>query len=80
MIKFHFRDDENKCRELIIMISESIFQKNLEGLTYKEISEIRMDELNQQMKQKDKQMKEIENENQQLKQQLKELKQQKEKG
>ena len=72
MIKFHFRDDENKCRELIIMISESIFQKNLEGLTYKEISEIRMDELNQQMK-------EIENENQQLKQQLKELKQQKEK-
>jgi len=55
------------------MISESIFQKNLEGLTYKEISEIRMDELNQQMK-------EIENENQQLKQQLKELKQQKEKG
>lgn len=77
MIKFHFRDDENKCRELIIMISESIFQKNLEGLTYKEISEIRMDELNQQMKQKDKQMKEIENENQQLKQQLKELKQQK---
>ena len=69
------------------MISESIFLKNLEGLTYKEISEIRMDELNQQMKQKDKQMKqkdkqmkEIENENQQLKQQLKELKQQKEKG
>ena len=62
------------------MISESIFKKNLEGLTYKEISEIRMDELNQQMKQKDKQMKEIENENQQLKQQLKELKQQKEKG
>ena len=60
--------------------TESIFQKNLEGLTYKEISEIRMDELNQQMKQKDKQMKEIENENQQLKQQLKELKQQKEKG
>ena len=80
MIKFHFRDNENKCRELLIMISKSIFQKNLEGLTYKERTEIRMDELNQQMKEKEQQMKEIENENQQLKQELNELKQQKEKG
>ena len=42
MIKEHFKDEENKCRELLTMISKSIFKKNLEGLTYKEKTEIRM--------------------------------------
>ena len=30
MIKEHFKDDENKCRELLTMISKSIFKKNLD--------------------------------------------------
>ena len=50
MIKFHFRDDINKIRELLTMISESIFQKNLEGLTYKERTEIQMKEKDQKLK------------------------------
>ena len=50
MIKFHFRDDKNKIRELLTMISESIFQKNLEGLTYKERTEIQMKEKDQKLK------------------------------
>ena len=33
------------------MISESIFQKNLEGLTYKERAEIDMADLNQKIQQ-----------------------------
>ena len=44
MIKFHFKDDENKIKELLTMISKSIFQRNLEGLTYKERTQIQMDE------------------------------------
>uniref|UniRef100_UPI0038908CDE hypothetical protein n=1 Tax=Methanobrevibacter sp. TaxID=66852 RepID=UPI0038908CDE len=27
MIKEHFKDEENKCRELLTMISKSIFKK-----------------------------------------------------
>ena len=50
MIKEHFKDDENKCRELLTMISKSIFQKNLEGLTYKEKTDIIIEELEQQLK------------------------------
>ena len=50
MIKFHFRDYKNKIRELLTMISESIFQKNLEGLTYKERTEIQMKEKDQKLK------------------------------
>ena len=49
MIKECFQDDENKCKELLTMISESIFQKNLEGLSYKERVEIEMADLNQRL-------------------------------
>ena len=63
MIKECFQDDENKCKELLTMISESIFQKNLEGLSYKERAEMEMNDLNQrlelrnrQLEQKDKQL------------------------
>ena len=72
MIKECFQDDENKCKELLTMISESIFQKNLEGLSYKERAEMEMNDLNQrlelrnrQLEQKDKQ---LEQRNQQLEQ------------
>ena len=70
MIKEHFKDDENKCRELLTMISKSIFQKNLEGLTYKEKTEIRMGDLNQQIEQKDEENKKLKKEIEQLKQQI----------
>ena len=72
MIKEHFKDDENKCRELLTMISKSIFKKNLDGLTYKEKTEIRMNDLNQQIEQKDQQ---IEQKDQQMEQQGHQLEQ-----
>ena len=56
MIKECFQDDENKCKELLTMISESIFQKNLEGLTYKERAEIEMNDLNQRLELRDHQV------------------------
>ena len=81
MIKECFQDDENKCKELLTMISESIFQKNLEGLTYKERAEIEMADLNQrlelrdqQLEQKDQQIVQI---TQQKNQQLEQITQQK---
>ena len=83
MIKEHFKDDENKCRELLTMISKSIFKKNLEGLTYKEKTEIRMNELNQQIEQqehqieqKDQQIEQQDEENKKLKKEIEQLKQQ----
>ena len=56
MIKECFQDDEKKCKELLTMISESIFQKNLEGLTYKERAEIEMADLNQRLELRDYQL------------------------
>ena len=58
MIKFHFREDINKIRELLTMISESIFQKNLEGLTYKERTEIQKKEKDQKLEEKDQKLEE----------------------
>ena len=51
------------------MIPESIFQKNLEGLTYKERTEI-------QMKEKDQKLEEKNKENQKLKKEIEKLKKQ----
>ena len=83
MIKEHFKDDENKCRELLTMISKSIFKKNLDGLTYKEKTEIRMNDLNQQieqqehqLEQKDQQIEQQDEENKKLKKEIEQLKQQ----
>ena len=83
MIKEHFKDEENKCRELLTMISKSIFKKNLEGLTYKEKTEIRMNDLNQQIEQKDQQieqqghqLEQKDEENKKLKKEIEQLKQQ----
>ncbi len=72
MIKEHFKDDEIKCRGLLTMISKSIFKKNLDGLTYKEKTEIRMNDLNQQIEQKDQQ---IEQQGHQIEQQGHQLEQ-----
>lgn len=47
MIKFHFRDDEDFCKEMLIMISKSLYSNDYEGLTYKERSELQIKELNQ---------------------------------
>ena len=78
MIKECFQDDENKCKELLTMISESIFQKNLEGLTYKERAEIEINDLNQKIeeitKQKDQQLEQAENENNELRKEIEQLK------
>ena len=76
MIKEHFKDEENKCRELLTMISKSIFKKNLEGLTYKEKTEIRMNELNQQIEQQEHQLEQQDEENKKLKKEIEQLKQQ----
>ena len=86
MIKEHFKDEENKCRELLTMISKSIFKKNLEGLTYKEKTEIRMNDLNQQieqqghqLEQKDQQIEQLKQngiENEKLKKEIEQLKKQ----
>ena len=83
MIKFHFRDDKNKIRELLTMISESIFQKNLEGLTYKERTEIQMkekdqklEEKDQKLEEKDQKLEEKNKENQKLKKEIEKLKKQ----
>ena len=47
MIKFHFRDDEDFCKEMLIMISKSLYSNDYEGLIYKERSELQIKELNQ---------------------------------
>ena len=91
MIKECFQDDENKCKELLTMISESIFQKNLEGLSYKERAEIEMNNLNQKIEQKDQQIVQItqekdqqleqaENKNNELRKEIEQLKKQLTKG
>ena len=41
------------------MISKSIFKRNLEGLTYKEKTEIRINDLNQEIEQKDNENKKL---------------------
>ena len=90
MIKYHFRDDGKRCRELLTMISESIFQKNLDGLTYKERAEIRMEELDQKLEKRNQvieernhvieernhELEQKESENKQLKEEIEKLKQQ----
>ena len=80
MIKECFQDDENKCKELLTMISESIFQKNLEGLSYKERAEIEMNNLNQKIEQKDQQLEQAENKNNELRKEIEQLKKQLTKG
>ena len=74
MIKFHFRDDEDFCKEMLIMISKSLYSNDYEGLTYKERSELQIKELNQlldetsqQLDEKDLQIEHLLEENKKLK-------------
>lgn len=74
MIKFHFRDDEDFCKEMLIMISKSLYSNDYEGLIYKERSELQIKELNQlldetsqQLDEKDLQIEHLLEENQKLK-------------
>ena len=81
MIKKHFENDKNKCKEMLTMISESIFGTNYEGLTCKEIDELRIKEkeeeiehYKQQIEQKDKQYKQqIEQKDQEIEQKDQEI-------
>ena len=76
MIKFHFKDDKNKIKELLTMISKSIFQRNLEGLTYKERTQIQMDEKDAKLAENTIELEEKENENKMLKREIEMLKKQ----
>ena len=76
MIKFHFKDDKNKIKELLTMISKSIFQRNLEGLTYKERTQIQMDEKDAKLAENTIELEEKENENKKLKREIEMLKKQ----
>lgn len=74
MIKFHFRDDEDFCKEMLIMISKSLYSNDYEGFTYKERSELQIKELNQlldetsqQLDEKDLQIEHLLEENKKLK-------------
>jgi len=74
MIKFHFRDDEDFCKEMLIMISKSLYSNDYEGLIYKERSELQIKELNQlldetsqQLDEKDLQIEHLLEENKKLK-------------
>ena len=82
MIKKHFENDKNKCKEMLTMISESIFGTNYEGLTCKEIDELRIKEKEEQIdyyKQQIKQNKQqIEQKDKQYKQQIEQKNQEKE--
>jgi hypothetical protein len=81
MIKKHFEDDKNKCKELLKLISESIYETDYKGLTYKERTELRIKELEerkdkqhkQEIQQKDK---EIQQKDQQHKQEIQQKDQQ----
>ena len=84
MIKECFQDDENKCKELLTVISESIFQRNLEGLSYKERTEIEIADLkqklakieqlrDQQLEQKGKQLEQIDKQLEQIENENNEL-------
>lgn len=74
MIKFHFRDDEDFCKEMLIMISKSLYSNDYEGLINKERSELQIKELNQlldetsqQLDEKDLQIEHLLEENKKLK-------------
>ena len=69
MLKKHFEDNRNKCKEMLRVISESIFATNYSGLTYEERTKRRMEELARRQARKDKHYKEnMELKDKQLKQ------------
>lgn len=59
LIKFHFKDNEDECKEMLTMITKNLYENDYEGLTYKETVELRIKELNLKIKQKDQQFEQI---------------------
>lgn len=48
MIKFHFKE---KCKEMLTMLSETLYNNDYEGLTYKERTQLQLKEMSQQIEQ-----------------------------
>ena len=70
MIKKHFENDKNKCKEMLTMISESIFGTNYEGLICKEIDELRIKEKEEEIEYYKQQLEKSKQEIENLKKQL----------
>ena len=56
LIRFHFNDNDDECKEMLTMLTRPLYEKDYEALTYKESAELRMKELELKMEQKDQQM------------------------
>ena len=78
MIKFHFKDNKTKCKEMLTMLSETLYSNDYEGLTYKERTQLQIKGMNKELQQKNQQIEQkdqqIEQKNQQIEQLLKENK------
>lgn len=53
LIKFHFRDNDDECKEMLTMITKNLYENDYGGLTYKESLELQIKEQYQQLEQKD---------------------------
>ena len=72
MIKIHFEDYIKKTKELLKLISKNLYKTNYEGLTGKQIDELRILKRDAIIAQRNK---ELEQKDQQHKQEIKQLKQ-----
>ena len=72
LIKFHFRDNDDECKEMLTMITKNLYENDYEGLTYKESLELQIKEQNLEIEQKDQQ---LEQNAQQLEQNAQQLEQ-----
>jgi len=52
MIKFHLKDNPTKCKEMLTMLSEILYNKNYEGLSYKERTELQINGMEQLLEHK----------------------------
>ena len=84
LIKFHFRDNDDECKEMLTMITKNLYENDYEGLTYKESLELQIKEQNlkieqiikqkdQQLEQKDLQIEQIREQNDQQMEQIEQL-------
>lgn len=84
LIKFHFKDNDDECKEMLTMITKNLYENDYEGLTYKECLELQIKEQNlkieqiikqkdQQLEQKDLQIEQIREQNDQQMEQIEQL-------
>ena len=52
MIKFHLKDNPPKYKEMLTMLSEILYNKNYEGLSYKERTELQINGMEQLLEHK----------------------------